>query len=390
MKGTRFLWLTAILASLSACDTRDDYFLEHGEEPVVDMTTTNDTMNSEYWDGKRYRIVEVGFGKSDTLAFSINDAYGKELSYEFKMQNFPDDNERNGVYAEELMYFFGKDALINGCMATSLESRRSPLDLGTCSEEDYKLDNPCLKKNISSGKITFSLRSTAHRSIAEDYLDQVLRNSGAEMYLSDPSYSFAAKTSLLHEIPFSKEVSARYTLNVKNKIGVETTEYVIVKVKPNNQPVPKISATCVNRETNEYKITVDGSDPDGHDVVKWSYLFDVEPYKIGKNNLQIIYHVGDHGYPSDLLDGYLYYDCLKSAYVNDVNEKECFYWFTFGMEKEDVVRNFKEKDVDFIEPTSATEIYHVFQTKGEHTISVRCKDEYGLWSDYKTEKIYIE
>ena len=174
MKSTRFLWLTAILASLSACDTRDDYFLEHGEEPVVDMTTTNDTMNSEYWDGKRYRIVEVGLGKSDTLDFTITDTYGKEITYDFKIQSFPVENERNGVYAEDLLYFFGEDACINGFVSPCLNvNGTSQKDLGTC-REGYEINDPCLKKSVSFGKVTFALSRNGYRSIAEDYLDQIL------------------------------------------------------------------------------------------------------------------------------------------------------------------------------------------------------------------------
>ena len=47
-------------------------------------------------------------------------------------------------------------------------------------------------------------------------------------------------------------------------------------------------------------------------------------------------------------------------------------------------------EADFITPTTRNEIYHTFQSKGEHTISVRCQDEYGLWSDYITQKIILD
>ncbi|MCQ2189308.1 MAG: hypothetical protein MJZ00_05295 [Paludibacteraceae bacterium] len=401
MKATRFLWLTAILASLSACDTRDDYFLEHGEEPVVDMTTTNDTMNSEYWDGKRYRIVEVGFGKPDTLNFAISDAYGKECTYEFKLESFPADNERNGVYAEELLYYFGKEGCINGLMATSMNlyNLGSPIDLGTLSDYVVYGQNygPGLKRFVSSGKVIYSLKEGKNPGMAGSYLHDLIRHATPteNVALSNTEEILgcrlaSTKTTLLHDIPFSKEVSARYSLTAKNKIGVSTTDYVVVKIKPNRQPVPEITATCVNSETNEYKITVGGVDPDGHKIEKWSYVFDYIPFELGSKTLTEHHMNGNVGEMENILDGYLYYDWFVRPHMEHGIEEECFYWFTFGMSKEEVQKEFKNKEVDFITPTTKNEVYHVFQSKGEHTISVRCKDEYGLWSDYKTEKIYIE
>ena len=106
MKKEKLIWLSAILVSLNACDTRDDYFLEHGETPIIEMKTANDTMSSEFWEGKKYRIIEVGFGRPDTLTFSINDPYGKECTYDFRLTSIPAENEANGVYAEELLYFY--------------------------------------------------------------------------------------------------------------------------------------------------------------------------------------------------------------------------------------------------------------------------------------------
>lgn len=400
MKGTRFLWLTAILASLSACDTRDDYFLEHGEEPVIEMKTSNDTMSSEFWEGKKYRVIEVGMGRPDTLTFSINDPYGKECSYEIKIQSLPSSNEANGVYGAELLYYFGNEALepegyfkyFNG---NKFENRLYDTDHGN--------EDPCLKIKKSEGKLVFSLEKHGESKLnAIEYLREIAYYNYGES-ARDPNqtnYFFSrtqTEAGLVHEKPFSKEVSARYILTAKNKIGVESSEYIIVKIKPNRQPKPSITATCVNRETNEYKIIVGGTDPDGHKIVKWSYLFDYTPYELGNGKIEpfvsdderVVYDL------SYLFDGYLYYDEYvfpPSPRLAYHAEKECFYWFTFGMNEEDLIWNQKRngKDIDFIEPTTRKEVNHIFQSKGEHTVSVRCQDEFGLWSDYITEKIFIE
>lgn len=390
MKGTRILWLSAILASLSACDTRDDYFLEHGEEPVIEMKTSNDTLNSEYWEGKRYRIVNVGLGRPDTLSFTITDPYGKECSYDFDLISLPADNDVNGVYREELLYYFGKDVCKN-FIVPSVSKQDAGIKLGGSAIYDTHND-PALKKVKSMNKVIFKLgRKDLDFIQVEDNLKELLRYAGCGSdedwdNLKDwETYIRVVEDNLLHEIPLTKEVSARYAMTAKNKIGTEATEYVVVKIKPNCQPVPTFSYTCSNKETNEYKISAGGTDPDGHKIVKWSYLFDYTPYKIGSETITGYF---DTNSLQKLLDGYLYYDYFVFGTKFSYNVENCFYWSTFGMSKDDVRE--KKIEADFITPTTKNEVSHVFQSKGEHTISVRCQDEYGLWSDYITEKIYIE
>ncbi len=395
MDRKRFLWLSAIAVSLGSCDTRDDWFLEHGEEPVIKMETSSDTLGGEYWEGKRYRIVEVGWGNPDTLSFSIEDPYGKECTYDFHISSVPQENQANGVVATELVYFFGAEIGHWDLWGKTGEYRFSLF----ADNAKYMDMEPLLKMTKSNGRVIFSLGKDNYLggSIAGDYFE-----SRALMY--DTSTSYNGKSMMIsderHLVPFSKEVSARFTMTARNKIGVETEEYVLVKIKPNRKPVPAVNITCVDKETGEYKITVGGSDPDGHKIVKWSYLFDYAPYEdMGKEELEWKKNYGtdlDNLDGDKIFDGCICYDEIvtekASTYSTPTREIECFYLATFGRQKDDIEGwwKFKGIEVDFIKPTTRNEVYHIFQSKGEHTVSVRCKDEFGLWSDYTTQKIYIE
>ena len=395
MDRKKLLWLSAIAVSLGSCDTRDDWFLEHGEEPVIKMETSSDTLGGEYWEGKRYRIVEVGWGNPDTLSFSIEDPYGKECTYDFHISSVPQENQANGVVATELVYFFGAEIGHWDLWGKTGEYRFSLF----ADNAKYMDMEPLLKMTKSNGRVIFSLGKDNYLggSIAGDYFE-----SRALMY--DTSTSYNGKSMMIsderHLVPFSKEVSARFTMTARNKIGVETEEYVLVKIKPNRKPVPAVNFTCVDKETGEYKITVGGSDPDGHKIVKWSYLFDYAPYEdMGKEELEWKKNYGtdlDNLDGDKIFDGCICYDEIvtekASTYSTPTREIECFYLATFGRQKDDIEGwwKFKGIEVDFIKPTTRNEVYHIFQSKGEHTVSVRCKDEFGLWSDYTTQKIYIE
>lgn len=392
MKLKKLLWLSAILVPFNSCDTRDDYFLEHGEGPVIKMKTSNDTMNSEYWEGKKYRVIEVGMGKPDTLTFSISDPYGKECTYDLKLQSIPADNEANGVYAEEFLMFFGDEVCEMDGVQMYEYNGKYPIDMNTYKSvySDGEIGNPYLKITKSGWKIVYRLdlmNNPAER--ADYYLSRMIRCQRGGVEKSAP-YNAMSQTNMLNEIPFSKEISARYALTAKNKIGTETTEYILVKIKPNRQPLPTVTATCVDKETNEYKIIAGGKDPDGHKIKKWSYLFDYEPFKIGSEILTFTDSIDDDNVRSyNIFNGCLYYDALESAITGGNSLPDyVFYYATFGMSKE--MMKTKEIEADFITPTTRSEINHIFQTKGEHTISVRCQDEFGLWSDYITKKIYIE
>lgn len=389
MKLKKLLWLSAIFVSLNACDTRDDYFLEHGDAPVIEIQTANDTMSSEFWEGKRYRVIEVGFGKPDTLSFSITDPYGKDCTYDFLFQSLPVENQTNGVFAEELLYFFGSEICNQASKATSIDVNLTNREVSLDEYSDMDIKEPALNISKSKGKFVFSLKEDKPQDLAHKYLETIVRYAfNTEAMSIITKYQNAAQTSLLHEIPFSKEVSARYALTATNKIGVSTTEYVLVKIKPHTQPTPTIQINCVDKETNEYKIVAGGQDPDGHKIVKWSYIFDYTPFKLGSEKLRMNYSFNkNNGIAASIFDGYLYYNDFECSVQINANEEWCFYYATFGKRKEDLERG---TEVNFVLPTSRNEINHIFQTKGEHTVSVRCQDEYGLWSDYKTEKIYIE
>ena len=409
MDNKNLLWLSAIAMSLASCDTRDDWFLEHGEEPIIRMETSSDTLGGEYWEGKRYRVVEVGWGSPDTLSFSIEDPYGKECTYDFRLSSIPQENKANGVLSTELIYYLGPDVChwsLDDKIGEYSKSGDGDPSVGYFAINARKFIEPLLKITKSNGKVIFSLGKDDYLggSIAGDYFE-----SRALLYSPDdennPHNNKYLKSELIynerHLVPFSKEVSARFTMTARNKIGVETEEYVLVKIKPNRKPVPAVNITCVDKETGEYKITVGGSDPDGHKIVKWSYLFDYAPYEnMGKEDLKwwkdYIYR-DDNDYGDKMFDGCICYDAIVTEHASTVSspafdQNECFYLATFGRQKDDIEGwwKFKGIEVDFINPTTRSEVYHIFQSKGEHTVSVRCKDEFGLWSDYTTQKIYIE
>jgi len=396
--------------ALPSCDTRDDYFLEHGEKPIIKMSASNDKRGSEYWEGKRYRIVEVGWGSPDTLSFSIEDPYGKACTYDFRLSSIPQENKTNGVLSTELIYYLGPD-VCHWSLDDKIGDYSKSGGFGNSSVGAYAINarkfiEPLLKITKSNGKVIFSLGKDDYLggSIAGDYFE-----SRALLFYDeehDPEGKYRKGTMMdnnneRHTVPFSKEVSARFTMTARNKIGVETEEYVLVKIKPNRKPVPSVSITCVDKETGEYKITVGGSDPDGHKIVKWSYLFDYAPYgDIGKEDLEYARYYPSSGLEDinwdKMFDGCICYDAIVTEHGSTVStptdENECFYLATFGRQKGSIERWWKIKgiEVDFIKPTTRSEVYHIFQSKGEHTVSVRCKDEFGLWSDYTTQKIYIE
>ena len=74
MKHIKFKLILGFIASIliSSCDTRDDYFFEHCEEPVITFFSDNDTTI----DGKRFINVDIYLGDEKEIYFDFSDIYG--------------------------------------------------------------------------------------------------------------------------------------------------------------------------------------------------------------------------------------------------------------------------------------------------------------------------
>ena len=220
-----------------------------------------------------------------------------------------------------------------------------------------------------SNVIEVSFRYGESIDILYNISDEVYSTSMNTFYMKD---NYDGKIEVSQDI-WSKTISIKsllnkceqdsntYTFNVmlytKDFYGVESSAEIIVKQSPNLPPKPNLKYTSLKGDgidpKYEYEFSTEGSyDSDGDDIVAYEYLFDGI---IRKSDYIFMYETDKEGNEiTNHLPG-------NAAYGGT-----------------------------YIYATKLSAVKHAFQSTGNHTVHIRCKDSQGCWSEWKEWKITIK
>lgn len=226
MRLDRFLSVAMLTATLSACDTREDYFLAHCEEPVITLYSGNDSTLED----KRYITVQLGWDDTLAIDYSIQDQYGEIVSYQVQTQCTY--NPRGDNY-----YWTG-----------SPESAHSSI-----------FGDPTL----FSERLTVEIDETNHRLLL------VEKTNSAESF-----YTYSKNEQSLFNTD-SISFEATMTVEVFNKLGKKGSVNVFLKMMANKPPVADCQLEAVSGESSMHRrIVAQCSDPDQDPIVAYEYCID--------------------------------------------------------------------------------------------------------------------
>ncbi len=216
----RLMCLLAVAFVYASCDTRDDYYYEHGKKPNV-LVYSGDSL-LELGDA-RYVRISLKMGESKTLMVNFENPYGGVLWNDIKVTNIVDSE-----------------------YGSNLEGLRPFIDNYNYSTGVYNLVNSYAGVNVTH---------VEH----EKYSLSFYRGAG---------YSEMTKRAL------TADLEVTYTITLTNAIGVKSLFYVYVEMKGNKAPDPQIKVSDLTTDWEKLIEIEEGADPDGDDIVMYEYCFD--------------------------------------------------------------------------------------------------------------------
>ena len=142
-------------------------------------------------------------------------------------------------------------------------------------------------------------------------------------------------------------------VGVEDYYQVQGSAWIQVKIHANQPPAPTLSIE--KRNSMEYKISAQKTtDPENDNIVAFEYVIGLPSAE------EIVYNA--IGYETDNFN----------VYTPNVNPGRA------------------AKGGTYIVATPLQTIYHIFQSAGTYSVSVRAKDGIGLWSKWYTQQIEVE
>lgn len=357
----RALFVLCVSLFVLSCDTRDDYFYEHSEEPIIHLQSENDTT----MDGKRYICVDIHWGESIKIDYTLEDQYGGIGDVYYKIVP---------MYNNRLDGYYWKEFSQNFTSYWNLE----PHNVGTLSDlgkeyldqEGRELqfsENLSFMVDKESRQIVISENTKSAQQFYENYINYSYR----EYNVNSPIGLIVSENQAPQRSSETSLIESRIELYVTNKLGKVGSVNILLNIHYNKPPIPCLTVTeNFQIDSLSRKISIVGNDPNKDDIVKYEFLID--PYLVEKSS----YEVSEFGgYDSEYFSkeiGFLRSDGL----VANVGY--------YGEYEKVIMRGGVR-----VHSTSLSSINHVFQTKGTHTIYFRCMDKWGLWCQWQKYEFVI-
>lgn len=180
-----------------------------------------------------------------------------------------------------------------------------------------------------------------------DLLVQQDAAAGVIRIISNADTTLQDEKTYTHKIP----------MYVKDYYEKESVALIRLTLKANEAPIPALEYNAVTsggaNAQYEFEFSAEESiDPDGDEIVAYEYLFDGTP----RNS--------------------------KYAYIYETDAN--------GKEIKNHMPGYAAYGGTYIYATKFAAVKHAFQSAGNHTAYVRCKDSWGCWSTWKELKLVIK
>ncbi|MCQ2211420.1 MAG: hypothetical protein MJZ34_14135 [Paludibacteraceae bacterium] len=238
MKFIQFICISVAIWLCYACDTRDDYFYDHNEEPIITLISEKDSTI----DGKRYICLDLTWGDTLEIDYKFKDTKG--VINDFKSEVKPIIKNRDD-------YYYWKDLAIvdyhdDGSTDSWYYLGNSPYDYTHFS------NHLCVEIDTTRNKIII-IESTS--SAQEYYANNGRTNTGK---LSSDSLS----------------IDAIITISASNIIGQYGSSNILLKLYANRPPIANFSIEEVTGHPLHRRINAQCIDPDKDDIQLYEYNID--------------------------------------------------------------------------------------------------------------------
>lgn len=338
-KSILFPLLTILIGGFSACETREDFILEHCPPPQVELKYEGDST----YEGKRYLNVVMSAGETVEIDVKVSDIYDDEITRVY----FHEDEDYSGDYT-------GLSKYKNRYYITSFNNSHN--------EENPNYSCPTLYEKLPGEFLYFTFGEGLDVSISNNKLI-IKENTKFPVYeLGNWSHD-----ELLFPL---KEQSIPLTF--ENSIGKQTIINIILTINGYQAPDQEIEVKKIDDlDALAYNFTIHATDLNGDSIVMYEYCFDFSESYVGVGELETLCKPKNEGYIGQA-DNDIYKD--KKPVGTDIS-------ISYGRLNYSSKLHYK---------TSLNSINVAFQSKGNHRIAYRCMDETGLWSPFKKYEFTIE
>lgn len=341
-KSILFPLLTILIGGFSACETREDFILEHCPPPQVELKYEGDST----YEGKRYLNVVMSAGETVEIDVKVSDIYDDEI----KRVYFHEDED----YSTGLIKYKNR----NEYYITSVGNYHD--------EENPNYSCPYLYEKLPGNFRYFTFGEGLDVSISNNKL--IIKEN-----TKFPVYELGIWGQ--YEVLFPlKEQSIPLTF--ENSIGKQSIINIILTINGYQAPDQEIEVKRIDDlDALAYNFTIHATDLNGDSIVMYEYFIDFSESYVGVGELETLCKPKNEGYIGQA-DNDIYKDKKPVGTYNGISYND-----NYGRLDYSSKLHYK---------TSLNSINVAFQSKGNHRIAYRSMDETGLWSPFKKYEFTIE